>query len=63
MIFWGIKGVGSSQIEGNYGLEILVKTTVLYPVSKLRDLIFSIFWGGLGGLFWGGEEIFGESKV
>ena len=60
-----VKGVGSGQIQGKYGPEVLVKNKVLYPVSKLRYLFFSIFWGlwgdfgcVLGGLriFWGSQR-------
>ena len=65
----GVKDVGSGQIEGNYWLEVFVKSTVLYPVPKLRYLNFSIFlWALVFFVFFGGfggfeEEIWVEIWV
>ena len=38
--FVGAKGVGIGQNEENYRLEFLGKTSGLYQVQKLRNLIF-----------------------
>ena len=41
--------MGNGVNEGNYELEVLPKTPYLYHFSKLRNLIFFIFWGILEG--------------
>ena len=72
--FGGNKGEGRIQNVENYGLEVPAKTTDLYLVPKLRNLIFWNFGGlcgRLGGIFlvmkvlffqfWGGDK--GEGSI
>ena len=45
-----VQGNGSGKNEENFGLGVPSQTSGLFKVSKLNNLIFSIFRGR--GLFW-----------